>query len=477
VKPFRTSNSQFIYDVGTGKVLECTTAQYGFFIQLVESGDIDEAINRLNRLNNEDLNDIICVIKSENLLQAPFTDNLNIESSKVIDLANHNLEQIIIEVTEACNMACKYCIYSNDNHDFRNFSNKSMDWETAKASIDYGIGHSGDKLAISFYGGEPLIMFELIKKCVEYSQEIRKEKKIIYSMTTNMTLLTNEMVDFFSSIPNYAIVCSIDGNMKLHNRNRVFKDGSPTFINVITNLEKLILAYGDKAKDYISFSMVMTRPLSREDIYNTDTYFSSLEWLPSQILKNVSYVRHSSDVEAHALDTTDKSTYTNPIGRWSMEHIDKKEFMYNEFTDDLLVGHLKRVHNRILTDKPYPNYALNGCCMPASRKIYITVDGEFKVCERMGKSPTIGNIHTGLITDKLIDKFIETYWRLSKSKCLGCWAIRMCPVCYSECFSGENFDEKHKEIACNRTRSMLEQDLIDYHEIMSINPELLSKLN
>lgn len=98
---------------------------------------------------------------------------------------------------------------------FRDFSPRSMSEETAIKAIDYILKNSyRDEIYVGVYGGEPLLKFDLIKKCVSYALENRGEKKVTFSMTTNGVLMTEEKAEYFASIPEFSLMFSIDGDEK-----------------------------------------------------------------------------------------------------------------------------------------------------------------------------------------------------------------------------------------------------------------------
>lgn len=99
-------------------------------------------------------------------IEHPETENLHL-------LAEHYMGNLILQVTQQCNLRCKYCAYSGNYYNRSHTSNR-MDFETAKKAIDFYLKRSekADQLALSFYGGEPLLEFELIKKCVSYIENI-----------------------------------------------------------------------------------------------------------------------------------------------------------------------------------------------------------------------------------------------------------------------------------------------------------------
>lgn len=114
-----------------------------------------------------------------------------------------------------------------------------MTWETAKAAVDYLREHSvdSDMVSISFYGGEPLLAFDLIKQVVEYADELFDGKELIYGMTTNATLITDEIARFIKQ-HQIRIMFSIDGPRDVQNKNRVFRDGRGSYDTVEKNVER-----------------------------------------------------------------------------------------------------------------------------------------------------------------------------------------------------------------------------------------------
>lgn len=108
---------------------------------------------------------------------------------------------LVLQVTQKCNLRCSYCVYSGDYKN-RNHSQKEMSWETAKEAVDYLYGHSmsSEDIYISFYGGEPLLMFRLIKEVVEYVKREYCQRTVHFNLTTNGTLFTPEIVQYLLKI-------------------------------------------------------------------------------------------------------------------------------------------------------------------------------------------------------------------------------------------------------------------------------------
>ena len=155
-----------------------------------------------------------------------------------------------------------------------------MTKETAEKSVDIALQSPAKYLSFEFQGGEPLLNFEVIKHIVLYAEDHKAEHEIEYNLVSNLTLLTDEMLDFIQE-HNVHVSTSIDGEKELHDHNRPFPDGRGTFDSVRDSLNKLrergsragaiqtttkqSLAYAKEIVDtYISFGFdgIFVRPLT-----------------------------------------------------------------------------------------------------------------------------------------------------------------------------------------------------------------------
>lgn len=195
---------------------------------------------------------------------------------------------ITLQLTQQCNFRCAYCIYSDiSNENQREHSSKRMPFDTAKRSIDFLIEHSCnlDTVNIGFYGGEPLLEMDLIINIIDYVESVSEGKKVTYSMTTNGSLLTDQIVEYCIS-KNIKVTISIDGNKEIHDKNRRFKkDGCGTFHVIMNNLTHIVQAYPE-FKKMISLSMVMD---PQDDIECSKQLFYDYEFL-NDIAANSSFI-------------------------------------------------------------------------------------------------------------------------------------------------------------------------------------------
>ena len=112
-----------------------------------------------------------------------------------------------------------------------------MSKETAKKAVDIAVQSPTDYLDFEFQGGEPLLNFEVLKYIVEYAKSI-SHKKINFSVVTNLTLLTPDMIDFIKK-HNISVSTSLDGDEVLHNTNRPYKNGNGTYYDVENKIYQL----------------------------------------------------------------------------------------------------------------------------------------------------------------------------------------------------------------------------------------------
>lgn len=140
----------------------------------------------------------------------------------------------IFVVTTACNMSCVYCQANNG----RTKPHLFMDPNTAEKAVDIALQSPEEYLSFEFQGGEPLLNFEIIKHIVNYAEENKGNHKINYSVVTNLTLLSDEILDFLIEY-SFSISTSIDGPQTVHDRNRYFTGGTGTYSKVIESVNKI----------------------------------------------------------------------------------------------------------------------------------------------------------------------------------------------------------------------------------------------
>ena len=150
------------------------------------------------------------------------------------------LQRIVLNVTNQCNLACTYCYeYSEDKITKTDGKPKFMTRAVAESAIDMLILESGDRpsIHVTFFGGETLMNFQLLRTTVEYTKEkcAGVGKQVEFSLTTNATLLTEQTIDFLAE-HKIGVTISIDGNRELNDKMRVFADGRGSYDVIVPRI-------------------------------------------------------------------------------------------------------------------------------------------------------------------------------------------------------------------------------------------------
>jgi uncharacterized protein len=140
-------------------------------------------------------------------------------------MSNYDIVFVDLFLTENCNCRCSYCFVEGKNH-------RSLSLEIAQKTVDFLVNHSGNEtdLGILFFGGEPLMQFDLIREIVAYSKKVTSDtsKEISFSMTTNGTLMTEPMMQYFEE-NDIRYLLSIDGDKPTHDLHRSLLNGGSSF--------------------------------------------------------------------------------------------------------------------------------------------------------------------------------------------------------------------------------------------------------
>ena len=166
------------------------------------------------------------------------------------------ISQITFETTQDCNLSCKYCIYSKSYKNTRNITRKKLEFKTAKKALDLIFALIKDRrnksFAIGFYGGEPMLNFDTVRRIVEYAQIHFTDFEINFSMTTNGTLFKKEDIDFLSE-HKFRLLVSLDVPEDVHNAKRVYRSGEGTFEKITENLKKIKKTYPNYYNKHLGF--------------------------------------------------------------------------------------------------------------------------------------------------------------------------------------------------------------------------------
>jgi uncharacterized protein len=419
------------------------TSENSDSLNLIEPHQVME-LKKLGYLKNESV-----VEKIEH----PYTRNIDV-------FLDRKIEKITLQLTQNCNLRCKYCVYSNSKTSRqRSHTRKKMSLETAKKSIDFLWNHSVDsrRVNVGFYGGEPLLEFEMMQKIVEYSKRQFIGKELSFSITTNGTLLNDEIIHYFEDF-DIPIIISLDGIKEVHNKNRIFSNGKGTYDAIITNIQRIKQIAPKLAKN-MQVNMVIN-PENDYDCFNL-VCLEGKELDKLVISASIVDYDYEDKLTTYSEDYITKSEYQNflallermnrvnaknvsPLSINSMSSIwDKCEKM------QLITGLCK-------TDTP------SGPCIPGQFRLFVDVTGRFFPCERVSeksRAMCIGNLEDGF--DKCSINKQLNIGKLTEDLCKNCWCFRHCGLCVKKA------DDGTESLSAKRKLKFCDSVITDVHNIMS----------
>lgn len=156
------------------------------------------------------------------------------------------VKALCLHIAHDCNLACRYCFAEEGEYHGRR---ALMSYEVGKKALDFLIANSGARrnLEVDFFGGEPLMNWEVVKQLVEYgrSQEELHNKKFRFTLTTNGVLLNDEIMEF-SNREMSNVVLSLDGRQDVNDRMRPFRNGRGSYDLIVPKFQKFAKERGDR---------------------------------------------------------------------------------------------------------------------------------------------------------------------------------------------------------------------------------------
>ena len=204
---------------------------------------------------------------------APMAGTLKERSGDVV-------KALCLHVAHTCNLNCSYCFASQGKY---HGDRALMSFEVGKRALDFLIEHSGTRrnLEVDFFGGEPLMNFDVVKQLVAYARSIEKEKNknFRFTLTTNGVLIDDDVIDFANKEMSN-VVLSLDGRKEMHDRFRVDYAGNGSWEKIVPKFQRLVNARGRKGY-YMRGTFTHANPDFLEDIRTMlDLGFTELSMEP-----------------------------------------------------------------------------------------------------------------------------------------------------------------------------------------------------
>jgi uncharacterized protein len=396
--------------------------------------------------------------------------NINDNPINETELANYlkmnSGNQLILLLTEACNIRCKYCVYSGNYDNQRIHGETHMDISTAKRAVDKYLEHYKerknsnlfDNPIIGFYGGESFMNYRLIEEVVNYTKEI-SENPIMFSTTTNATLLNDKRIHFLAE-NKFILSISLNGDKDENDRLRVFANNQGTYDIILKNLNRIRELYPDYYKRYCQLLITID---TGTDLHRMRAFFKENKNILPKIARISQvggaftdwYDQYSLEEKEKFLSSLDelREIYKEQMLSGNVE---KEEFLSILFNAPIF-GILNRFRNVSLENRRPPFLSYTGACVPGD-KIAVNSKGQLHVCERVNQTAPIGDIDTWLSVP-LISNMLKEYRDKVMDNCVNCPIQSNCELCYPGVLGGDGkFNKKNMSPNCQEMRISVQTD-------------------
>lgn len=317
------------------------------------------------------------------------------------------LKAICLHVAHDCNLACKYCFAGKGEY---SGPKGIMSYETGKRALDFLIEQSGSRrnLEVDFFGGEPLLNWDVCKKLVEYGRSREKEcnKNFRFTVTTNGILLNDEIIDFCNREMGN-VVLSLDGRKETHDRMRITRSKTGSYDLIIDKFQKF--AQARNQKDYYirgTYTHYNT-DFAGDVIHMADLGFKELSIEPVVCAATEDYALRESDLPQL------KQQYEILANEMLRRYRNGKGFTFYHYMIDLDSG-------------PCIVKRISGCGV-GTEYMAVTPDGELYPCHQFvgDRKFLLGDIWKGVTNPRILEEF-KSCNVYSHEECKNCFAKLYC---------------------------------------------------
>jgi uncharacterized protein len=272
IHQYKLGGYNIVLDVASGAIHVVDDVAYDI-IEIFESTPKGEVLAQMKEkylgvdgITEEDILECYAQVESLNhagKLYSP--DNFEPMAGTLKEKTSGVIKALCLHIAHTCNLNCSYCFASQGKY---HGERGVMSFEVGKRALDFLVENSGNRrnLEVDFFGGEPLLNFEVVKQLVAYAREIEKKhnKNFRFTLTTNGMLIDDDVIDFCNR-ECHNVVLSLDGRREIHDRFRVDYAGNGSFDRIVPKFQRLVEARGGKGY-YMRGTFTHANPDFLEDI-------------------------------------------------------------------------------------------------------------------------------------------------------------------------------------------------------------------
>jgi len=404
VHQYKNNGYNIVLDVNSGSVHVVDDLVYDI-IALYETNSKEEIVEKLSKTYSpEDIREAYSEI--EELVKAECLFTEDIYKDYIFDFKKRPtvVKALCLHIAHDCNLACKYCFAEEGEYHGRR---ALMSFEVGKKALDFLIANSGSRrnLEVDFFGGEPLMNFDVVKQLVAYGREQEKlhDKKFRFTLTTNGVLLNKEVQEFANKeMAN--VVLSVDGRKEVHDFMRPFRGGQGSYDYIIPKFKEMAESR-NQTNYYVRGTFTH---------YNTD-FASDVLNLADEGFKQISVEPVvAPESEDYAIKVSDLPKIMEEYDRLAQEMLKREKegrgFNFFHFMIDLSGG-------------PCVAKRLSGCGS-GTEYLAVTPWGDFYPCHQfVGQEEFLmGNVDDGIVRTDIQEEF----------KCCNVYAREKCQECFAK---------------------------------------------
>nr|WP_303244178.1 thioether cross-link-forming SCIFF peptide maturase [uncultured Cellulosilyticum sp.] len=438
IHKFRFEDSNIVMDIHSGSIHLVDDVAYAI-VEDVETLNKEEVMakysSQFNKADLEEAIDELLTLKEQEMLYTP--DQYE-EMVPAFLKREPVVKALCLHVAHDCNLKCKYCFAGEgEYHGHREL----MSLEVGKKAIDFIIENSKHRknIEIDFFGGEPLMNWQMVKDTVEYARQREKEtgKNFRFTMTTNGVLLNDEIIDYLNE-NMHNVVLSLDGRKEIHDHMRPTVNGKGSYDVILPKFKKLVEKRGNK-QYYIRGTFTHYNLDFAEDVKDmTAQGFKEVSVEPVVAPNEMDYAIKPGDIDTLCKEYEKLAKYIVKQTRQG------DGFNFFHFMVDLEGGPC--VHKRLAG------------CGSGTEYLAVTPEGDLYPCHQFVGIPEfkMGDVNVGVTNTEMRSKF-EKCNVYSKDECRSCWAKFFCSGgCAANSYNFHGDIHHVYEIGCELQKKRLE---------------------
>ena len=414
VHQYKLNGYNMVLDTCSGSVHVVDEVAYDM-IALYPNTDKEEIISQMltkyahrEDVTREDLElcmqDIQALVDKQKLYTPdtyePLAGNFKAKSGNVV-------KALCLHVAHTCNLNCSYCFASQGKY---HGERALMSFEVGKQALDFLMDNSGTRhnLEVDFFGGEPLMNWDVVKQLVAYARSVEKErgKNFRFTLTTNGVLIDDDVIEFANKEMSN-VVLSLDGRKEIHDATRVDYAGHGSYDKIVPKFQKLVESRGGKGY-YMRGTFTHQNPDFTKDVFHmADLGFTELSMEPVVCAADDPMALTPEDIEIV------KEQYEILAKDMIRREKEGKPITFYHYMIDL-------------TEGPCIYKRISGCGS-GTEYMAVTPWGDLYPCHQFvgEESYKLGDIWNGVTNDALREEF-RACNAYARPECKDCWAKLYC---------------------------------------------------